>query len=96
MTQNWLIKISIRFLCIVTCILDFLSSNHDKVSATKLEPSAKAVIFHWNSVSYSFFKEKGLSPDLHLALLTGVKLNNNRTQYSRPAIFWQCNQDTDP
>jgi len=24
------------------------------------------------------------------------KLNNNRTQYSRPAIFWQRNQDTEP
>jgi len=28
--------------------------------------------------------------------LTGVKLNNNWTQYSRPEIFWQCNQDTEP
>jgi len=28
--------------------------------------------------------------------LTGVKLNNNWTQYSRPAIFWQRNQDTEP
>jgi len=28
--------------------------------------------------------------------LTGIKLNNNRAQYSRPAIFWQCNQDTEP
>jgi len=24
--------------------------------------------------------------------LTGVKLNNHWTQYSRPAIFWKCNQ----
>jgi len=23
-------------------------------------------------------------------------LNNNRTQHLRPAIFWQCNQDTEP
>jgi len=29
-------------------------------------------------------------------LLTGVKLNNNRTQYSSPEKFWQCNQDVDP
>jgi len=28
--------------------------------------------------------------------LTGVKLNNNCRQYSRPAIFWQFNQDTEP
>jgi len=28
--------------------------------------------------------------------LTGVKLNNNRTQYSRPGIFWQRNQGTEP
>jgi len=28
--------------------------------------------------------------------LTGVKLNNNITQYSRAAIFWHCNQGTDP
>jgi len=28
--------------------------------------------------------------------LTGVKLNNNWTKYSRPAIFWQCNQGTKP
>jgi len=28
--------------------------------------------------------------------LTRVKLNNSRTQYSRPAIVWQCNQDTEP
>jgi len=28
--------------------------------------------------------------------LTGVKLNNNSTQYSSPEIFWQCNQDTEP
>jgi len=27
--------------------------------------------------------------------LTGVKLNNNWTQYSKPAIFWQCNKDTE-
>jgi len=27
--------------------------------------------------------------------LTGVKLKNNWTQYSRPAIFWQHNQDTE-
>jgi len=26
---------------------------------------------------------------------TGVKLNNNRNQYSRPAIVWQCNQSLD-
>jgi len=23
-------------------------------------------------------------------------LNNNWTQYSRPEIFWQCNQGTEP
>jgi len=28
--------------------------------------------------------------------LTGVKLNNNWTQYSRLEIFWQRNQDTEP
>jgi len=28
--------------------------------------------------------------------LTSVMLNNNWTQYSRPATFWQRNQDTDP
>jgi len=28
--------------------------------------------------------------------LTGLKLNNNWTQYSRRAIIWQCNQDTKP
>jgi len=28
--------------------------------------------------------------------LTDVKLNNNRTQYSSPAIVWQHNQDTEP
>jgi len=26
--------------------------------------------------------------------LIGVKLNNNRTQYSSSEIFWQCIQDT--
>jgi len=31
-------------------------------------------------------------PGLHLVTFTGVKLNIN----SRPAIFWQCNQDTEP
>jgi len=29
-------------------------------------------------------------------ILTGVKLNNNWTQYSSPESFWQCNQDTEP
>jgi len=38
----------------------------------------------------------GFRPGLHLRTLTGVKLNNNWTQYSRPAICWQCNQDTEP
>jgi len=28
--------------------------------------------------------------------LTGVKLNNNRTQYSNPEMFWQCNQGSEP
>jgi len=28
--------------------------------------------------------------------VTGVKLNNNWTQYSSPEFFWQCNQDTEP
>jgi len=46
------------FLRMVTCLLDFWSSNHDKVSATKLGPqwlSRCAVTFHWHSVSHSFF-----------------------------------------
>jgi len=28
--------------------------------------------------------------------LTGVNLNNNRTQYSKPAIFWQRNKVNEP
>jgi len=28
--------------------------------------------------------------------LTGVKLNNNWFQYSRPEIFWQCNLGIEP
>jgi len=37
---------------------------------------------------------KQLRPDLHLAYTH--RRNNNRTQYSRPEIFWQRNQGTEP
>jgi len=37
-----------------------------------------------------------VSPVYTWRTLTGVKLNNNRTQYFWPAIFWQCNQGTEP
>jgi len=37
-----------------------------------------------------------LSPVYTWRTLTGVKLNNNQTQYSGPEIFWQYNQDTEP
>jgi len=37
-----------------------------------------------------------LGPVYTWRTFTGVKLNNNWTQNSRPAIFWQCNQDTEP
>jgi len=41
----------------VTCLLDFLSSNHDKVSATKLGPTVNTLTIHWHSVSHSFFQK---------------------------------------
>jgi len=41
------------------------------------------------------FRPISLRPGLHLPSLTGVKLNNNRTQHSRPEIFWQCNQGSE-
>jgi len=37
-----------------------------------------------------------LGPVYTWRTLTGVKLNNNWTQYSSSEIFWQCNQDTKP
>jgi len=37
-----------------------------------------------------------LGPVYTWRTLIGVKLNNNWTQYSRPPIFWQRNQDTEP
>jgi len=42
-----------------TCILDFLSSNHDMVSATKLVPTVKAVRPCTGTLSVIFvFKKK--------------------------------------
>jgi len=35
-------------------------------------------------------------PDLHLAYTHRRKVENNRTKYSRPEIFWQCNQGIEP
>jgi len=37
-----------------------------------------------------------LGPIYTWRTFTGVKLNNNGTKLSRPAIFWQCNQDIEP
>jgi len=37
-----------------------------------------------------------LGPVYTRRTLTGVKLNNNRTQYFSSEIFWQCNQGTKP
>jgi len=37
-----------------------------------------------------------LGPVYTWRTLTGVKLNNNFTQYSSPEMFWQCNQGTEP
>jgi len=45
---------------------------------------------------YFLIPSKGLGPDYTWCTLTGVKLNNNRTQYSSPDIYRQCNQDTEP
>jgi len=44
--------------------------------------------------TYAEQNEKG--PVYPWLTLTGVKLNNNWTQYSSPAIFWQCNKGTEP
>jgi len=37
-----------------------------------------------------------LGPDYTLRTHTGVKLKNNRTQYSSPEMFWQCNLGIGP
>jgi len=47
---------------------------------------AKRIVYFTNS----------LGPVYTWRTLTGVKLNNNWTQYAWPAIFWQRNQDTEP
>jgi len=36
-----------------------------------------------------------LGPVYTWRTLTGIKLNNNRIQYSSSEIFWQHNQDTE-
>jgi len=40
-------------------------------------------------------RRKLLDPIFTWRTLTGVKLNNNCTQYFSTEIFWQCNQDTE-
>jgi len=48
----------------VTCLLDFLSSNHDKVAVTKLGPTTvNSVTFHWHSVGHSFFKKERITQE---------------------------------
>jgi len=47
-------------------------------------------VFSCRSISLS----NVLRPVYTWRTLTGEKLNNNWTQYSRSAIFWQRNQDT--
>jgi len=41
------------------------------------------------------FNAQHLGPVYTWRTLTGVKLNNNWTQYSSPAVFWQRKQGTD-
>jgi len=47
-------------------------------------------------MSHFFQKIDFLGPVYTWRLLTGVKFNNNWTQYYSPEIFWQCNQNTEP
>jgi len=46
----------------------------------------------WDTVGSPVSPAPTAMPDLHLAYtLTRVYLNHNRTQYFRPANFWQYN-----
>jgi len=54
-------------------------------------------IQHNGICTLSFRKQYcALGPVYTWRTLTGVKLNNNWTQYSSPEFFWQRNQESEP
>jgi len=63
------------------CKQDLIQYANYEVEGCEVKPSCKLYAF---------------GPVYTWRTLTGIKLNNNWTQNSKPAIFWQRNQDTEP
>jgi len=69
-----------------------LSGSYQMIRFTPVQiNNSKQILKNKQHVAY--LKQKG--PIYIWRTLTGVNWNKNRTQYSSPEIFWQCNQDTE-